>query len=362
MLTRVPFHSNEITDKFVQNRMNRFPVFNYPISPLENWMAMSRGEAPLWMPMTSDYRDYDPRIDPDNIARGNVFDADGSMDPSQFGGPDIFGVVWDYIPQAGGSMVRPGTPLLKDANDWERVLKFPDIDSWDWAGSAQRNRQMFEENKDYFQGIILLNGFLFERLISFMDFEGAALAIIDEDQKEAVKAMCTAILERVYFPYLDHIKKYYPLINRVFLHDDWGGQRAPFFSLHTVREMFVPIMRRFADRCEELGLVFELHSCGLNEMLVPGYIEGGVKTWNGMDINNKKMLYEQYGDKIILGVDPPKIATDPKATKEQIEAAAKEVCQFYIRDGKCHVVASLRRVVPYYVQCLYQYSRQMLNP
>ena len=50
----------------------------------------------------------------------------------------MFGVDWEYIPVAGGSMIRPGKPLLKDANEWYEKVKFPDIESWDWENNEPR--------------------------------------------------------------------------------------------------------------------------------------------------------------------------------------------------------------------------------
>ena len=195
-----------------------------------------------------------------------------------------------------------------------------------------------------------------------MDFEGAAMAIIDEEQVDAVKALCNAILERVYFPYLENVKKYLPGITKITLHDDWGSQRAPFFSLNTARDVFVPVLKKFTDKCKELGYLVELHSCGHTEMNVPAYIEAGFQTWNGMSMNDKRALFEKYGDQFIFGVDAPDVAGDMNASKEDLEAAAKEFCEFYIRDGKCHVVANCMRKNPYFIECVYKISREMLNP
>ena len=69
-------------------------------------------------------------------------------------------------------MVKPGNPLLEDVNDWKEKIVMPDIDSWDWAGSAAQNKEYLSNgNNNLFW---LLNGCWFERLISFMDFEEAA--------------------------------------------------------------------------------------------------------------------------------------------------------------------------------------------
>ena len=361
-MERVKYDPKEFVGEYTEDRFGKAPVFHTPVTPKENYFAMFEGKNPLWMPMTTDCKGLDPRVDPDNIARGFVFDGEEPYDRAKYGGPDMFGIEWVFVEQVGGSMVQPGKPYMEDANDWEKLIKFPDVNSWDWEGAAKGNAEWMEKNKDYVENLTILNGTTFERLISFMDFEGAAMAIIDEEQVDAVKALCNAILERVYFPYLENVKKYLPGITKITLHDDWGSQRAPFFSLNTAREVFVPVLKKFTDKCKELGYLVELHSCGHTEMNVPGYIEAGFQTWNGMSMNDKRALFEKYGDQFIFGVDAPDVAGDMNASKEDLEAAAKEFCEFYIRDGKCHVVANCMRKNPYFIECVYKISREMLNP
>ena len=361
-MERIKFDPSEITGEYVEARGVKTPIFKTPVTPEENYLAMFNGEQPLWMPMTSDCAGITPHIDPENIARAFVTEAE-PYDNYTFLGkrPDMFGIEWVFVPTAGGSMVQPGDPYMEDANDWEKLIKFPDVNSWDWEGSAKLNAPWFEKNKGKLCGITFLNGTGFERLISFMDFEGAAMAIIDDEQKDAVKALLNKVFEVVYVPYLENVAKWFPQIKKVSLHDDWGAQRSGFFSVNTAHEIFVPIMQRFAAKCKELGLIFELHSCGKNDELVPAYIEAGVQTWNGMYMNDKRNLFNLYGDKIILGVDVPAIATDANASAEEIEAAAKEYCEFFIRDGQCHAIANLRSTVPYFNECVYRISREMLN-
>jgi hypothetical protein len=58
------------------------------------------------------------------------------------GGKDFFGIEWEYIPQVGGSMVRPGKgALLEDVNDWEKVIKFPNLDDYDWEAAPSGSRK-----------------------------------------------------------------------------------------------------------------------------------------------------------------------------------------------------------------------------
>jgi hypothetical protein len=45
---------------------------------------------------------------------------------------------------AQGSTVCPGTPLVDDANDWKVLIPFLDVDSWDWEGFAQQNKEYLD--------------------------------------------------------------------------------------------------------------------------------------------------------------------------------------------------------------------------
>jgi hypothetical protein len=92
----------------------------------------------------------------------------------------MFGIEWEYIAQVGGSMVRPGKPFIEDANELADKVVWPDIDKWDWEGCAKANVEYL--SKPNFNICWFLNGW-YERLISFMDFEGAVVAMIDEDQR-----------------------------------------------------------------------------------------------------------------------------------------------------------------------------------
>ncbi|MBE6037698.1 MAG: methyltransferase [Anaerofustis stercorihominis] len=331
-----------------------------PITPRENFRSIFEGKNPLWFPMMYDNKGISPRFDPENFHRALVADGLPPINRDECGGKDLFGIEWVYVPVAGGSMVAPGKPLMEDANDWKELIKFPDINELPWEEGSEINKEYL--NTDKFVTWTLYNGTMFERLITFMDFEGAALAIIDDEQKDAVKELMNEILERVYFPYLENIKKYFPQVDMICIHDDWGSQRAPFFSLATAREMFVPVLKKLAAKCKELGFLFQLHSCGANELLVPAYIEGDVQMWRGMaKINDKRKYYDIWGQEFVFGVDAPDIANDKNASKEELEEAAKEFCEFFIRDGKTHAVANIGTANPYFIECVYKFSREMLN-
>ena len=75
-MERIKYGPGEFTGEFTEDRFGTAPVFHPPITVRENFEAMFTGKNPLWRPMTSDSKSFDPRIDPDNIARAFVFDGE----------------------------------------------------------------------------------------------------------------------------------------------------------------------------------------------------------------------------------------------------------------------------------------------
>ena len=352
-MERIPFRKEELEVIGETVSMGRFgsPLLNTPITPRENFLMFLRGEKPLWIPSGRDGMSITPAINRDNIARGFVFEATPFDPNTDGGGPDMFGVEWEYVPTVGGSMVRPGNPKVPDIEEWEDYIEFPDLDSWDWEGSAARNQKLIEQ-KDLMFGVTILNG-LFERLISFCEMSNAMIAMVDEDEQEGVHRLFDKLAD-FYIRLIAKFKEYYH-IDYITFHDDWGSQRAPFFSLDTVREMIVPYLKRIVDATHEMGLFFELHSCGKNELLVPAMIEAGVDMWNGQPMNDKKMLVEKYGDRMIFGVALESI------TNESTEEEVREACRQFVDEYKAYRVYTGANFgamfAPKFRESLYEFSR-----
>lgn len=354
-MKRILFDRKEL--EILRWRPSRFPmgpdepVLNTPISAEENFRMMMRGEKPLWMADMTHVKMFCPRIIPDNMARGFVIEVDGfgpDKAPEAAGGKDMFGVEWVYVPIAGGSMVVPGAPKVPDITEWEQYITFPDLDSYDWEGSAARNREFLTH--DGMISIWVMNG-LFERLVSFMDMQNALIALVDEDEQPGVHRLFDRLAD-FYADLFAHYKRYYNA-DILYFHDDWGSQNAPFFSLETVREMLVPYLKRIVQSAHELGLIFELHSCGKNEMLVPAMIEAGCDAWSGQDINDFETLYKLYGDRIHF--EPHAKPLPPDATEAQIRSAAKAYVDTY-DSGTC-ILTVPHNMPPQFSQYVYEFSR-----
>ncbi len=355
-MQRIPFSKDELVVKGEwPSAWRGFPgtkILSTPITPKEHYIAtVVEGKTPLWHTMSGDYITLVPKHIPDNTARALIMDAEPLLEEER-GGKDMFGIEWVYVPAAGGSMVQPGTPFLEDANEWEEKLVWPNIEEWDWAGSAERNKSYLGEGRAV--NVWIMNG-MFERLISFMDFEGAVTALIDEDQQDAVHALFTKLCE-LYEKMIDKFIECYGMTQLLF-HDDWGSQRAPFFSLATCQEMLVPYIRRIADYCHSKGCSFELHSCGANAILVPAMIEAHVDVWTPMaNINDVPALYEQYGDKIHFGYSAPMLP--PDATDEQRYEVAKNYVDKFCQPNKWTIAGAMDPKVREYI---YELSREKLN-
>ncbi len=327
------------------------PLFNTPISIRENLNMLFSGKRPMWIPSGAEFKMFMPRVNPDVRARASATEA-YSIPESEFGGADFFGVEWEYSPEAGGSMVRPGKPKVPDICKWEKYITFPNVHSIDWAKNAEENREYLDTPQAI--SACFLNGGFFERLISFLGFEDAAAALVDEDQQDAVHRL----FDRLADFYIELINVYKANYNMdlVHMHDDWGSQRAPFFSEKTARTMIMPYLHRVTDHVHNGGMWFEMHSCGKNEILVPVYIDAGVDTWNGQPINDKEELVSRYGKKFVFSVPYPEINED--ASVVEIWKVAREFMEIYASNGGRVIVSGKGQVSDELCKAIYILSRK----
>jgi hypothetical protein len=328
------------------------PIYRFPVTRKEAVKSLYR-RKPVWQICEIETLMFAPRVYPDNVARALVVEAD-PMPPEQGGGADIFGIEWEYIPVAGGSMIRPGKPLLADANEWKEKVVWPDIDGWDWESSSKKNAAFL--NNDAYNACWIQNGW-FERLITFMDFEGAILAMIDEDQKDAVKELFDKLSD-LYIKLIDKFLLYFPGIDGFLIHDDWGSQKETFFAPSVVEEMIVPYMKRVTDFIHSKGRFCELHSCGQILKQVPNIIKAGWDCWAGQPMNDFKKIYELYGDKLVLAVDPEPFDKNTVSEAEQRALARKYANAFCNPDKPTYMgIASVLVLTPAFREELYRQSR-----
>ena len=197
--------------------------------------------------------------------------------------------------------------------------------------------------------LCLLDGF-WERLISLMDVSGAAIALVDEDQKDALHAFFDRYADHM-IKCIRRVKQVIPL-DGVLIHDDWGTQNRPFFSLETAREMFLTYLKRVVDYIHSEGMFYEQHSRGNCTQLVPVYMEAGVDLWTPQLMNDLDgILKVCRGSKLHLGMPCP---VGPDASEEEARQAARAWFEKY-RDKQ--VTISPMASSPFFMEELYRISR-----
>jgi len=304
-------------------------LYNYPVTAKKAYDSALR-KKPYWEIIGVENRIFTPRLLPDNCARAFVLEAQPFDALKEGGGPDMFGIEWEYIAQVGGSMVRPGKPFAEDANELLEKVVWPDIEAWDWEGAARANNGTYL-TEDLFVNCWFQTGW-FERLISFMDFENAIMALFDEDQKDAVHAFFDKLTD-LYIRIFDKFLTHFPLIDSFYVHDDWGSQKETFFSPAVAEEMIVPYMKRVTDFVHSKGKVCEMHSCGQLIKQIPNIIKAGWDAWGGQNMNDTHKIYELYGDQILIGVIPAPFDVE-NSTEDEQRAAAREFADKFCQPGK----------------------------
>jgi hypothetical protein len=305
--------------------------------------------------VTSEFFLFCPIIIPDYIARGFVIEKESIDNDSEAGGPDMFGVMWEWVPQVEGSMVRPELPqLLPDVREWREHVVFPNLDDYDWEGCMKRNAGYMSDERPTIMWF--MNG-MFERLISFTGFENAALALIDNDQKSAVHELFGALCDL----YEDILTRFCSECKAdiIYFHDDWGGQYSPFFSPALVREMILPYIKRIIDFVHEQGMFFHFHSCGKIESLVPVMIEAGVDVWSGQVINDKLSVLKEHGGEIKIEVGPD-LEIGESYSDEEIESKTAEFLDIY-GDYLKDIIVTNRSGGERLYELVYAYSREKIS-
>lgn len=269
------------------------------MTPRENFLKFFRGEAYDFIPSSFDTVKFLPAMIPENVARGMVRQQT-PLEESAYGGRGFFGIHWQYDFSAKGSIdTKPFYSDIDDLENWEQDIPFPDYTQFDWEACRKENGQFLEENRHKLISSTIYSGF-FERLISFVGFENAAICLIDDEYENTVKAIFDKLADN-YIEYIRCLHKYFG-VEFIELHDDWGTQRAPIMSPAVHKALIAPYIKKVVDACHQMGLIYEQHSCGFIEPLIPALVETGADTWRGQPINDKLSLVRKYGDRFHFAV------------------------------------------------------------
>ena len=213
-------------------------------------------------------------------------------------GKDWFGCEWVKDTSARQMIPDPRVEfLLEDIADWREVVRFPDLDAYDFVNAYNNSGvgKVDRTQKIIYYPVVACP---FERLHILMGFENALIAMVTDP--EECEAFFTAFMDWK-CKLLEKVKEYFnPDV--IMFHDDIGTQNNMFFSPELWRKMLKPHLKRATDKVHELGMFMEYHSCGKLEQVVPDLVEIGVDAWQGQEINDIAALKKLTGDK--LGYHP----------------------------------------------------------
>lgn len=215
-------------------------------------------------------------------------------------GKDWFGIDWVYE-EAGGAPVPDHTvpPILSEVSEWREKVKFPDLDAWDWEAHVKEDHpdEVDRENKLY---SVWLPCGPFERMHDFLGFENSLVSMLTEP--EECEKFLDAIMEHK-CKMIEKIAKHYkPDI--IQLHDDWGTQINLFFSPDIWRRLIKPQIKKAVDTCHEQGIIYEQHTCGKVDSIVPELADIGVDCAFIMGINDITGCKRITGDSLAYCVQP----------------------------------------------------------
>jgi len=285
----------------------------FSLSPKENFLACLRHEKVEYTP--SESNDI-------AIIGGPAIDR---------GVPDGFGVPWSSSDTAANAMIpEPGNFLLADVTEWKKAVTFPDVDSYDWEGTAAAELAQVDRDKLVVE---IFNGCsLYERLAALMGFENALIAMAEEP--EATYELAEAIAEHR-IRMIEHYAKYYT--PDVYVHfDDVATEKNLFMSPKTYRELIAPHHTKIAQAALNCGMIPVQHTCGYATDILDVMIEEGNYAWHAVQpTNDLEKLIPQYEGRFtfIGGFNTNGAAAYESASEEALRAEVRRSIESYGRFG-----------------------------
>jgi hypothetical protein len=247
------------------------------------------------------------------------------------GGYDGFGVLWKPSNSAGGAAC-PITvkPVLKDILQWRQVVKFPDIEAFDWDGMAAKQLAGVNRNDTPVEYQSWNAQFL--RLTHLMGFENALCAMYEEPEE------CYALMDAITDYKIQIVKKAAHYFKPDFFTslDDVATERGLFMSPGIYRELIKPLHKKLNDAIKEYGMLPIIHCCGKCEDIVGDFIDEGAVAWSSAQpMNDIVGIQKKYGRRITIigGYDSNGRPNCPDAGEEEVRAEVRRCIDTYAPAG-----------------------------
>ena len=216
-------------------------------------------------------------------------------------GRDWFGCLWEADASGISHLATPSAHehLIEDITEWKDIVKFPDLDAFDWEAALERDKVATAPRETHVINETILEG-CWERMNAFMGIEGSMIAIMEEP--EACLDFFNAIADYK-IKLVDKIMEYYkPEV--ITYHDDWGTQTGPFFRPSLWRELLKEPTQRVWEHIHSYGIPVIFHCCGKYDALIPEICEMGCDVLECMDILDISAAIEATGGNMSFWVSP----------------------------------------------------------
>jgi len=267
----------------------------------EDFFRMLDGKTPIAdVPLNK--MTFDPAAPPQGVASIMTLER-GGFGPVPGSDKDAWGVPQQIDDFGTGYMPASGQHILKDVTKWRDIIHAPYDYDYDWAAGAEHDLavQKFDPETQI-SSMFGAGGAYFLQMAGFMGFEGAMLAMYDEP--EAVHELLNYLCEYDLWV-VEHILKYYPMIDVMGIGDDNATEINPFISYDMFKEFLLPYYKRVADLLKENGKIVSYHNCGRCEDFMDDMVDIGVQVWNcATPVNDLMAFKAKYDNKIILEFAP----------------------------------------------------------
>ena len=303
------------------------PVFDTPITPRDNFKRVAARKDPLWVP--NNLAEFQTIMSQDvvysspdrPVIHTNFRDPRNQTEDYSF--TDWFNTDWTWVASVGGAMLTPGTCLVKDVTEWEKIIEWPVLSDWDFESKAD-DYMKNEYSPDRVMHYDIGRGCT-ERYISVVGgYTEGMLAFALEP--EAVISFLNRYAD-FEIELFDKVNSLYPL-DMVTYHDDWGTERNTFFSEEMFKDIVFAPTKKIIDHIRSKGVAFELHSCGNITRFIPYMLE---LEPDFLQLQRRAVdipaLKKGYGDKVgfntgIEGLEQAEAAGLAEAVRQTVDTYA----------------------------------------
>jgi uroporphyrinogen decarboxylase len=317
------------------------------MTPKERWLAVLSGGEPDRIPMdiwstpeaTQKLMKYLKVATRQEMIERLHIDAVVTIAPDYIGpsipkGHNMYGCHFRTAYHDGGAYDECVSHPLATYNSVEEIEKNYTWPTPDWFDYTDISNKVKQQGGDQYP--IRAGGS--EPFLIYTELRGMEQAYMDLALNPEMVAYC---LDQLFdFCYEDTRRIYEQIPGQVtftVVAEDLGSQQSLLFSPKTIREVFIPRMKRMMDLAHEGGATVFTHSDGAIKPIIPDLIDAGMDILNpiqwrcsGMD---RESLKADFGDKVIFhgGVDNQ--YTLAFGSVEDVRKEVQENIEILGRDG-----------------------------